>query len=70
LRVKQVMEATTLSRGELYTLIAEGRFPKPFKLTGTTASTDRRGIVVWVEAEVALWQSQRMASRDDDGDVS
>ena len=65
LRKKQVFEATGLSNAELYALISEGRFPKPFKLTGTTANTERRGVVVWVESEVALWQAKRMASRDD-----
>jgi len=63
LRKKQVLEATSLSNSELYALIAEGRFPKPFKLTGTRVNTDRLGVVVWVEAEVALWQAQRVASR-------
>jgi predicted DNA-binding transcriptional regulator AlpA len=64
LRRKEVMAATSLSNSELYALVSEGRFPKPFKLTGTTSASDRGGVTVWIEAEVAQWQAQRAASRD------
>jgi prophage regulatory protein len=64
MRRKQVLEVTTLSNSELYALVAEGRFPKPLKLTGTTANHESGGVTVWVESEVAAWMSARMASRD------
>jgi len=62
LRATQVMEITTLSRSELYTLIAEKRFPPSFKLTGTTGSKERGGAVVWFESEVIAWMASRRAT--------
>jgi prophage regulatory protein len=64
LRRKEVMQRTSLSNSELYALMAEGRFPKSFKLTGTTHANEHLGVVVWSELEVTAWMASRKATRD------
>jgi prophage regulatory protein len=54
LRLPQVIEVTGVARSSLYDLIAEGRFPKPIKIS------DR--CVGWVEGEVREWMRQRIAA--------
>jgi prophage regulatory protein len=64
LRRKQVLDATSLSNSEMYSLMKDGRFPKPLKLTGTTHTGAKAGVVVWVEAEIIAWMESRIAARD------
>jgi len=64
MRRKEVLTACSLSNSELYALVSEGRFPTPFKLTGTTANNERGGVMVWIQSEIAQWQAERIASRD------
>ncbi len=47
LRMKQVVEMTTLSRSTIYRLIDKGEFPKGKNLSSRT--------VVWSEPELILW---------------
>jgi prophage regulatory protein len=56
LRRPQVEQLTGLSRGTLYWLLQEGRFPKPIPLGKHT--------VAWLLAEVRTWQNQRIADRN------
>ena len=56
LRRAQVQAATGLPESSLYRLIAEGKFPKPFKLS------EHR--VAWLEDDVAAWQAERLAERE------
>ena len=44
------------SRSTLQSMIDEGRFPKPIRVS--------RGRVAWSEAEIAAWQQARMSERD------
>ena len=44
------------SRSTLRSMIAEGLFPKPIRVS--------RGRVAWSEAEIASWQKARMKERD------
>ena len=64
MRRKEVLITTSLSHSELYALMAEDRFPKGFKLTGTARAGERAGVVVWSWLEVSAWMDSRKASRD------
>lgn len=54
IRRPEVESLTGLSRSTIYKLMAEGRFPKPLKLTGKA--------VGWPEMAVAEWLAQRPAA--------
>ena len=56
LRRPAVSDLTGLPESTLYALMAEGRFPKSFRL-GPRASA-------WLESEVIAWQEARLAERD------
>jgi prophage regulatory protein len=56
LRRPDVEKATGLPRSTIYEMVAAGKFPKPVHLEG------RR--VGWIEAEIADWQTRRIAERD------
>jgi prophage regulatory protein len=47
-----------LKRTQIQQLIQRGEFPKPIKLS---ASGRAKG---WIEDELAIWQRQRLAARD------
>ena len=53
LRLKQVTEATGLSRSSIYALAKVGRFPRPIKLTEKASA--------WLEEEVREWIISRIA---------
>lgn len=57
LRLGAVKSATGLGRSTIYQLMAEQRFPVPVKINGA------RG-VAWLASEIASWQKQRIAERD------
>lgn len=61
LRLDAVRDATGLSRASIYRLIQAGKFPKPLKVLGER-------VAVWPESEVAEWQRERLAERDQPGD--
>lgn len=52
----ELIELVPFSRGHVYRLIREGKFPAPIKLG------DRR--VAWLEHELEHWISARIAERD------
>lgn len=56
LRRPQVQELTGLPESSLYAEMAKGRFPKPIKLSANR--------VAWLEDDVAAWQAERLAERD------
>lgn len=60
LRRKEVEAKTGLFRSTLYELIADGRFPKPVRLT----DAPRRSPVGWIESEVNDWIAARIEKRD------
>ncbi|MGK8893755.1 AlpA family transcriptional regulator [Burkholderia gladioli] len=51
LRIKQVLEKTSLSQSTVYALIAEGKFPKSFPLTANR--------VAWLESDVDDWLAEK-----------
>ena len=53
----EVSNKTGISRSQLYSLIAESKFPKPIKLGGGRASG-------WVESEIDKWIDDRILERD------
>jgi prophage regulatory protein len=56
LRRRDVERLTGLSRSSLYAMMAEGRFPKQFKISGRAAA--------WSEREISDWQAKKIANRD------
>jgi prophage regulatory protein len=55
LRIKNVVQLTTLSKSHIYGLIRNGEFPKPVKLTENTS--------VWIKSEVDEWIASRVEAR-------
>lgn len=55
LRVREVIATTGLPRSTLYSLIGEGRFPRPVRISD-------RGRA-WLETEVTDWIAERVAER-------
>jgi prophage regulatory protein len=56
IRLAELPQFCGLRRTQIEQLIAEGKFPRPVKL-----SARRKG---WLETEVISWQQQRIAQRD------
>lgn len=55
LRIGDVKSQVGLGKSKIYALIAEGRFPRPYKLTPKAAR--------WSEREIAEWIAQARAGR-------
>ena len=55
LNLKQVKEITQLSTATIYRLIAQGKFPKQFKLTERTSR--------WVGSEIKGFINQKIEER-------
>jgi len=56
LKLKAVIEKTTLCHSTIYKLISEGGFPRPIDLTGRA--------VGWVDSEVDNWIVNKIEARD------
>ena len=56
LNLKQVKEITQLSTATIYRLIAQGKFPKQFKLAERTSC--------WIESEIIEFINQKIEERD------
>lgn len=56
LRLKQVKSLIGLCRSSIYNMINEGKFPRPVRLGPQS--------VAWLQSEVQLWMSERIADRD------
>ena len=56
IKLRDVMELTSLARSTIYKFVAEGRFPKQVSLGGDC--------VAWVEDEVMEGVESRIAERD------
>jgi prophage regulatory protein len=50
LRMPKVLEMTGLSRPTLYREIAQGRFPRPIKLTAASRAWKLSEIIEWIES--------------------
>lgn len=56
IKISEVMNMCGLSRSGLYTLIQQGAFPRPVKLSVRSSA--------WVKSEVQEWMEARMRARD------
>jgi prophage regulatory protein len=56
IRLAELTQFTGLRRTQIALLIAEGRFPRPVRLSA------RRKC--WLAEEIAVWQAERIAERD------
>lgn len=56
IKLRDVMELTSLARSTIYKFVAEGRFPKQVVLGSNC--------VAWVESEIHEWLEGRIAERD------
>jgi prophage regulatory protein len=56
IRLHELPQYCGLGRTQIAELIAQGKFPRPVKL-----STRRKG---WLEAELIAWQQERITRRD------
>ena len=54
-RLPSVLRRTSLGRSTIYRLIADGKFPKPKRLSD--------GAVGWRESDLDIWCETRPASR-------
>lgn len=57
IKLKQVMDLTSLSRSAIYKFMQEERFPKQVRLSPTS--------VAWVEGEVEDWIEEKIFERDE-----
>jgi len=55
LKIAEVKSRVGLGKSKIYALVAEGRFPRPYKLTPKAAR--------WSEREISDWIAQAQASR-------
>jgi prophage regulatory protein len=60
LRLREIMEITSLSRAQIYRLQTAGRFPMRIKLGQRSA---------WVSSEVATFVAKRIEARERSDDV-
>ena len=49
LRIGDVKNQVGLGKSKIYALIAEGRFPRPYKLTPKAARWSEREVLAWIE---------------------
>jgi prophage regulatory protein len=56
IKLRQVIELTSLARATVYKYMNEGRFPKQVSLGESS--------VAWVEEEVLAWIEEKIAQRD------
>ncbi len=55
-RLRDVCRATGLSKSTIYRMAADGKFPKPFKITDRASG--------WDAEEVERWIAERIAARE------
>ena len=60
LRIREVMERTSLARPTIYLFVSEKRFPAPIPL----APKGARHVCGWLESEVDAWIQEQTAARD------
>lgn len=51
LRIRGVIEATSLSRSQIYRLMNRGRFPRSFKIS--------EGVTCWLASDIDRWVKER-----------
>ena len=58
MRIREVMDLVALSKSSLYSLAAQGKFPKSIPLVPGGSSR------AWIFSEVQQWLDERIADRD------
>lgn len=61
IRAGDLPAVTGLGKSKIYTMIADGEFPKPIPLTTGAKGKGSKG---WLEDEIIEWQQQRAEARD------
>lgn len=56
MKLKEVMESTTLSKSTIYAYMNDGKFPKAVSLGARS--------VAWVSSEIFSWKAEQIALRD------
>jgi prophage regulatory protein len=56
LRIKQVAVKVSLGQSSIYRLIANGEFPKPFRI--------RSGRTAWIESDIDEWLAERSGKKN------
>lgn len=56
LKLREVVDTTRLSRTTIYTLVQNGEFPRPLRLSSRAAG--------WLLSEIQDWLIQKAASRN------
>lgn len=51
LRIRGVIEATSLSRSQIYRLMTQGRFPRSYKIS--------EGVTCWRASDIYRWVKER-----------
>ena len=59
IKLKEVIEKTSLGRSTIYEFMTDGRFPKQVSLGAKS--------VAWLESEVDDWIMERLGNRDNGG---
>jgi prophage regulatory protein len=54
LKIAEVKSRVGLGKSKIYALVAEGRFPRPYKLTPKAARWSEREITDWIARARAL----------------
>jgi len=49
LRISDVKSHVGLGKSKIYALIADGRFPRPYKLSPKAARWSEREVLAWIE---------------------
>jgi len=57
LKLDEVITMTTLSRGSIYRLMAENKFPKQHEIA------DRRS--VWLKSDIEAWMEEKIGDKND-----
>lgn len=58
MKLKDVMNVTTLARATIYKYIAEGTFPKQYKVIGNRVAWDYEEVQDWIRAKIAESDSE------------
>lgn len=59
IRIRSVLEMTSISKSYIYQLVKKGVFPKPVQLIKGGKA------VAWIESEVQSWVESRIQARDE-----
>lgn len=59
LRLKEILELTSLSRATIYREIAEGKFPKPIKISQRASGWLENDVFEWLQERIKLSEAGR-----------